>query len=421
VQRVTKFVKYLPQWGWLPSVLTVANPSVPLRDDSLLGDIPRDTIIRRARTWEPSYALKTTVSSDGDATDRTWSTRNFAKATLRRFSTFILQPDPNILWLPDAIRKGNRLLAEIPHQAVVATGPPFSAFLIGAALSRRHRVPLVLDYRDEWDLSSAYWENKRSDPLSRFIQSWMQRRVVRAAKALIGTTQSSARALDSVRERTGSRARVSWIYNGFDPDDFPASNPTPQAVNGHFRIAYVGTLWNLTSAAPLAEAVRRLAERQPTLASRLELIFAGRRTGGQQQNIDKLKSLPCRLVEKPYLEHADAVELLGSADGLCVLLSDLPGIERVVPAKIFECMAAKRPIWAIAPRGEVWDLLEDYPCRFRFLPQDIDGIRACLEEQIQLHCCYHTVPQLNWNSSRYERKTQAKYLAELLDSLHVQR
>jgi len=56
VQRTTKFVKYLPQFGWLPSVLTVANPSVPLQDASLESDIPADTVIRRARTWEPGYA-----------------------------------------------------------------------------------------------------------------------------------------------------------------------------------------------------------------------------------------------------------------------------------------------------------------------------------------------------------------------------
>jgi hypothetical protein len=179
---------------------------------------------------------------------------------------------------------------------------------------------------------------------------------------------------------------------------------------------YVGTLWNLASAAPLAEAVHRLAQRQPMLTGRLELIFAGRRTGAQQQIIDKLRPLPCRLVELPYLEHSKAVELLGTADGVCVLLSELPGIERVVPAKVFECMAVKRPIWTIAPRGEVWELLEDYPIRFRFVPQDIDGISACLEEQLQRHRGDHAVPQVDWNASRYQRKTQARELAELLDS-----
>src|SRR5262249_18776022 len=63
VQRAAKFVKYLPQFGWLPTVLTVSNPSVPLFDESLAGDVAGETAVRRARTWEPSYALKSVVSA----------------------------------------------------------------------------------------------------------------------------------------------------------------------------------------------------------------------------------------------------------------------------------------------------------------------------------------------------------------------
>src|SRR5436309_676692 len=65
VQRITKFVKYLPYHGWRASVLTVANPSVPVMDDSLSADIPPGTIVRRAQTLEPGYALKAVVSAGG--------------------------------------------------------------------------------------------------------------------------------------------------------------------------------------------------------------------------------------------------------------------------------------------------------------------------------------------------------------------
>src|SRR5687767_2179357 len=65
VQRTTKFVKYLPHWGWMPSVLTVANPSVPVWDESLVRDVPREVIVRRARTLEPSYSAKASVSAGG--------------------------------------------------------------------------------------------------------------------------------------------------------------------------------------------------------------------------------------------------------------------------------------------------------------------------------------------------------------------
>src|SRR4051812_15100894 len=58
VQRVTKFVKYLPSQGWETTVLTVANPSVPAWDETLLKDVPEQTVIRRAKTFEPSYKMK---------------------------------------------------------------------------------------------------------------------------------------------------------------------------------------------------------------------------------------------------------------------------------------------------------------------------------------------------------------------------
>ena len=87
----------------------------------------------------------------------------------------------NLARLPGAVREGRKLLRETRHDVILVSGPPFSSFLIGAKLSRETGVPLVLDYRDEWTISNAYWENKRLDPVSRYVQDRMQRRVVRAA------------------------------------------------------------------------------------------------------------------------------------------------------------------------------------------------------------------------------------------------
>src|SRR4029453_11382264 len=70
VQRTTKFVKYLPQFGWEASVLTVSNPSVPVRDESLCRDVPASTTIVRARTFEPSYATKAALANGGAGTRR---------------------------------------------------------------------------------------------------------------------------------------------------------------------------------------------------------------------------------------------------------------------------------------------------------------------------------------------------------------
>ena len=137
VQRGTKFVKYLPRHGWDVSVLTVANPSVPVYDESLQADVPAGTVVRRARSWEPGYALKASVSAGRGARTGSGLVRRLAVGSFRRLANALLQPDPQILWFPDAVAEGARLLRAVRHDAVLATGPPFSTFLIGAALARR--------------------------------------------------------------------------------------------------------------------------------------------------------------------------------------------------------------------------------------------------------------------------------------------
>jgi glycosyltransferase involved in cell wall biosynthesis len=417
VQRTTKFVKYLRYYGWQPSVLTVSNPSVPARDNSLIGDIPDQTIVCRAKTLEPGYRVKNMLSAGtGNTGAGTNFLRSVGKAIFRRVINLFLQPDAQVLWIPDAVRQGKRLLVQIQHHAIIATAPPFSSFLIGAALSRCSGLPLVLDYRDEWDLSSAYLENQRRGVFSRCIQRQMQKQVIRAAKALIATTRSSAKALEQLRDDVGSGARVTAIYNGFDPDDFPT--PLPQSrQSSRYRLTYIGTLWNLTSIEPLIEAVCILARRSPTLVEKLELIIAGRRTAAQQTIVDRLKSLPCQLEEHPYVDHCKAMDLLRSADGLCVLLSNLPGAGRVVPAKIFEYMAAKRSVLAIAPQGELWDILDKYPLSHRYSPDNVEEIAQYLAKEIAGVDSRSAVSLSDWDSWEYSRRNQAAQLAEILQAI----
>jgi len=411
-------VKYLPEHGWQPSVLTVSNPSVPLFDESLNADVPVGTIIRRARTLEPGYALKGAVSAGGSSS-RTGSSilRTALKGFARSVSNFVLQPDPQILWLPAAIKAGLRLLDEVAHEAIVVTAPPFSSFLVGAALARRTGLPLVLDYRDEWGISNAYWENKRPGAFTRVIQSRMERHVVRAAKAIVATTRSSADSLRDIASQAGSSATVSHIYNGYDPDEF-AAFPTQRETNrDRFRIVYVGTLWNLTSVAPLVEAVRFVAERSPDIASNLELVFAGRRTGPQEEILRRLDGTGCRVELIPHLDHQNAINLMATADLQCLLLSDVPHSGRVVSAKTFEYMATGRPILAIVPHGENRELLRDCPAAVCFEPRETSAIADAISCRVSRFLKKETASPPTWDASCFDRRNFAGELAELLDEV----
>ncbi len=426
VHRATKFVKYLPDFGWDCSVLTASNPSAPLFDESLLKNIPVETIIRKAKTYEPGYAMKSMVSASHGTAQKSGlksAILGGVKSVARSVSNFVLQPDPQILWRHGAMREGLKLLREIPHDAIIATGPPFSSFLVGAALAKKTGMPLMLDYRDEWSISNAYWENKKQGRFANWIQTRMQRRAILAARSLLATTPSSAAAVAAAACEAGSTAPSTHIYNGFDPDDFASHDAVPVVKKdygrgiGLYRMSFIGTLWNLNSITPLVDAISHLASSNPQLVSHLELVCAGRKTADQETQLDRLNGLPCHVVRLPFVEHSEAVQLMRASDSLLMLNTDLPETKRIINAKTFEYMAARRPVFVVAPQGDVWDILRDLPGTVLCDPSNVNGITERLSLAIERHRCGVHHDDDHWEISRFERRHLAGELAHLLNAM----
>ena len=190
------------------------------------------------------------------------------------------------------------------------------------------------------------------------------------------------RALKDHIHAAGSHATASCIYNGYDKSDLLGTGVDTTRPNGKYRLSYVGTLWNLTDISPLVQAICELAATKPDVASQLELVVAGRRTAEQDAALDRLESLPCQLIRKGYLTHAEAIDVMRSSDELALLLSDVPEAARVMPGKTFEYLALQRNILAIAPTGEMTDLLSTCPRAESFWPGDINGLARHMEKRI---------------------------------------
>lgn len=424
VQRPVKFIKYLPEFGWEATVLTVANPSVPVYDESLLKELPSDLRITLTRTFEPGYAFKRNLAG-GDTkpagpSKKSGGIAGLLKKTIRAGAGLLLQPDPQMLWLPAALRAGTRLLKEVPHDAILATAPPYTSLLLGGLLKRRTGLPLILDYRDEWDLSSRYLENAVRGGWSKFVQERMQRWVLRQADAVVATTKASAAAMRERSREAGTKVDPVCIYNGFDREDFAHSaTSAPETPRTRLRIVYTGTLWNLTSVAPMVEALERLGKAAPHIAEQIEFVAVGRKTPEQRAILDRIEATGAELLDIPYCEHAQALELLNTANVLCLLLSDVPGAERVVSAKMFEYFATGRPILAITPNGETSEIVSRFPGYQHFVPSDVSGIASWLEQRVREFQISPSSQHVQRPSGidAFSRENLAGELAEVLDQV----
>jgi len=240
---------------------------------------------------------------------------------------------------------------------------------------------------------------------------------------VIATTRASAARLRQRTREAGGRAEASCIYNGFDEADFSsaagrsaaAAPPSPQ----RFRLVYAGTLWNLTSVEPLVRAVVALQEAHPELASRLEVVLVGRKTPEQHALIEPLRHSRAALRELEYCPHAEATAWMASADALCLLLSDVPGVERVVSAKTFEYLALGSEILAIVPPGESAEIVWEFQPANVKEPRDVAGIRDWLAVRLQGFSGDRRRPRprpRDPRAERYSRRAAAGELARLLDA-----
>ena len=459
VQRPVKWVKNLVNMGWDVTVLTTANPSVPTRDESLLTDIPDDVLVLRAKTWEPDYRFKQGLV----APSQSMSLFSRSKSTIRRLVRNIvqvaLQPDPQILWVPNAIREGRRILRELTHDVILVTAPAYSSFFIGTHLKRSFGLPLVLDFRDEWDMSGRYLENAQRDGFSRYVQDRMQNHVLKQADAVVATTVASTANLAGKLFRLKKTAtRTVTIYNGFDEEDFlpnryerrdhatangNQTSPNPsdfdeknvsvaeseiqirdplrqsksKVSQNRFRLLYTGTLWNLTTIEPLVQAILKLNESAPQLLERLELVCVGRKTAEQNAHLECVRKTRCHLDTVDYCEHSKILSYLRSTDAVCLLLSDVPGAERVVPGKLFEYLANRKEMLAIVPPGETANIVQRFYPQGHIEPKNIEGIVKWLVDRLSKNSESGDLMAPIAEINEFSRSSQTRRLVELLDDL----
>jgi len=404
-RRSLEFVNYLPDSGWEPIVLTVANPSKNSCEPSLLDEVRPGTRVERVPLWSDIAAEKI-ANVFGKFADR----NRLADGLRWRIERFFQIPDDCAAWRSTATHHAIALYEREGFDAIYATGWPWTSFLIAMEVSIKTGCPFVVDYRDLWKPSDAEWDKHT------WLQKWMQppleKRVLRRASAVITTTPSFARML----ENAGANDKTVCITNGFNPDDFSGATVLAEPEQeGQVRITYTGVWRPGYGPDNLYAAIRHLKNKCSPCLAKLKATVAGFPPGrAMEYEIEDI------VEELGQIPHSQAVDLMKNANALYLPVSTGIYEKASLPGKLFEYLGSGRPIIASSqPDSEVTAVLSSVGGNCVVAPGEIEMLAEVIEKLCSADGSGSTPfsKRIPGAVTRYERSSLTKDLADLLENI----
>jgi glycosyltransferase involved in cell wall biosynthesis len=398
VQRPLKFASHLPALGIETHVLAPDDPKWMNEDLDL--PLPTQAWIHRARYIGPR-ARRLADEFHG---------RSGFDLALLQASTIgrrLLVPDENVTWNATAIPKAISIVRSEGIDVVLTTSPPGSVHLIGSAVKKATGAKWVADLRD----SIVLHPHRSNEGAAAFVKeksrAGIARLVARQADAIVA-------AADAIAEETKAlnpRGRVVTITNGCDFDDF-AGIEYKRA--DRFRLTHAGSFFGKRDPKPFLRALAESGLEDVTVR------FLGDFRPADREFMESL-GLADRVELIDYVPRRESLRLQRDSDVLLLLIPEAGGRGRgVLSGKVFEYLAAERPVLAIVPEdGAAAQLIRDTDAGIVAGPEDVPAIRDAL---VALHAQWRdgkldgTPLSPEWRD-KLSRAARVEELAELLESL----
>lgn len=349
VQRITKFCKYLTEFGWNPIILTVANGNFESIDKSLLKDIAHIEYVYRASSIEPhtlynviGRLIKTKSATNGDTFKKHPKRSKYTTISdYIRLNLFI--PDTRIGWLFNAYRSGKNIITKHKPNLIFSTAPPYTTHLVAMKLHKHSGIPWIADFRDPWVESTLYNTVKRLG-IVKAINRSLERKVVSEATAVTFTgPKLRDHYIDESNYDFSKKAYV--ISNGYDPHDIPDINTE---TSDKFYITYFGSLYARRYHPVIFETIGQLVKNNHSLAKNLCLRFIGNVDTAIRSTL--LTLLPNNNLEfHNYMPYKKAIRSLYSPQLLLLIVDKVPFNDNITLGKIFDYLPTGNPILGVAP------------------------------------------------------------------------
>jgi glycosyltransferase involved in cell wall biosynthesis len=431
VQRTLKFVKYLPQHGWLPVVHTVSNPFWPLRDESLLREVPPDVAVYRTPTVEFERLARAAadpgdtgapgtagagVSGPRPSARQASLARRLAKGLHGAVMRNLLVPDPQIAWVPGAVARSWSLVRREGVQVLYTSSPPNSCQVAGLLLKRLTGLPWIADFRDPWTQGIRRKAAYARTPWRGRLEATLERAVLtRADHVLLTTDKTLEQYLAAYPELP--REKFSVITNGFDAADFALPRAAETLLDsGRFQLTLTGNVEEMFDAMPFFTALRELRQSDEGIRAHLRVNFIGTKRGKYDAFIRE-NGLAETVRYVGYVPHQTCLRYLAESDAL--FLCQIPVHESAstkLSGKLFEYLYMRKPILALTIPGLTSEILERSRLGRSVDPADVAGIQQAVRDLYDAWYRGYGRPEADEAYiATFDRVLQAERLATLAD------
>jgi len=410
VQRWLKFVKYLSQMGFEPHIYTPENPEAPASDKSLLKDIPKNAKIIKKPIWEPFNIFKKITKTKGNfnASFLSEEKKNKEKWTEKlalfiRANLFI--PDAKMFWIRPSTRFLRKYIQDEKIELIVSTGPPHSLHLIALKLKQKLGIKWIADFRDPWTNIDFYKDLPTLSSVDKYHHKLEKKVLQKANKIIVVGTQ-----MKKEFQETAALANIEVITNGFD------SGISQDAVlDKKFSILHVGSINADRSHESFYKALHELLLETKNLKDFLRLKLVGKVDFTAREYISKYQ-LGDFTEFINYIPYTEISRIQERAHILYLPTNNTPNARGILTGKLFEYLAAKRPILAQGSEdGDLAQILKETNAGFIFNFND----KTLIKEEIKRQFLLFLNKENNVASQgieKYSRENLTKELVKILNT-----
>lgn len=353
VQRWVKFAKYLPSEGWQPVIYTPSNPDLGSVDESLLSDIPAEAEVIKRRIFEPYGIYRKLTGSKGQIKVEANPGSGGKGSFLKRLSMWVrgnlFMPDPRCLWIGPSVRFLKKYLKEHPVDVIVSTGPPQSMHLIARKVSLATGIPWVADFRDPWT-KIFYFKHLMLGKRAERKHYELEQRVLDDATAVVAVSPMVQADFAAM-----TKTPVCLVTNGYDESDY-AEAVVPEKG---FNVVHTGLLTAEGNPVELWKILGDKCREDADFAASFRLTLAGKTDETVLESIRKA-GLGDYLTDLGYIDHNKAVMQQRKASVLILPIREEPETKAILPGKLFEYLAARRPVLGVGTgEGAMAEVLKE--------------------------------------------------------------